>query len=71
MDLGLSMSSNASHEPSEGNYLLLVDHILEVRGSTVKRHLLDGLSCLTGVLFKTLEISIDASHTRFAVTYTA
>ena len=44
------MTTDASHEPPEGNDFLLVNDVLQVGGGPVKRHLLDGLSRLAGVL---------------------
>ena len=44
------MPAHSSHEPPEGDDLLLVDDVLEVGGGAVQGHLLDGLSGLAGVL---------------------
>lgn len=44
------MTTNSTHESSEGNDFLLGNHILQVDSGPVEGHLLDGLSCLPGVL---------------------
>ena len=44
------MPADASHEPPEWDDLFLNNHVLEVTRGSVKRHLLDGLSRLAGVL---------------------
>ena len=44
------MTPDTAHEPPERDDLLHVDDVLEVRRGAVKRHLLDGLSGLAGVL---------------------
>ena len=44
------MSADASSEPSEWNDFLVGNDVLKVGHGTVDGHLLDGLSCLTGVL---------------------
>ena len=41
--LGLGVTTNASHEPSEGNNLLVGNHVLQILGGTVQGHGLDGL----------------------------
>jgi len=48
--LGLSLASDASVEPAEGNALLLHHDILEEAHSLADMHVLDGLSSLTSVL---------------------
>merc|ERR1712243_79675 len=50
VDLGLSMSADASHEPAEGDDFLVLDDVLQVLDSSVQGHLLDGLSRLASVL---------------------
>ena len=37
------MASHSSHEASEGNNLLVGDHVLEILGGAVQRHALDSL----------------------------
>ena len=46
----LSVPADASHEPPEGDDLLLVDDVLQVGGGPVQGHPLDGLGRLAGVL---------------------
>ena len=52
------MSSYTTHEPSEWDDFLLGNHILEVCGSTVQWHFLNGLSRFTGILeIKNMEVN--------------
>ena len=52
------MSSNTTHEPSEWDDFLLGNDILEVCGSTVQWHFLNGLSRFTGILeIKNMEVN--------------
>ena len=44
------MTTDASHEPPEGDDLLVRDHVLQILGGAVQGHGLDGLGCLAGVL---------------------
>ena len=44
------MAANSTHEPPEGDDLLVRDHVLEILGGAVQGHGLDGLGCLAGVL---------------------
>ena len=46
----LCVTSNTSHEPPEGNNLLVGDHVLQILGGAVQGHSLDGLGCLPRVL---------------------
>ena len=48
--LGLGVAADSSHEPPEGNDLLVGDHVLQILGGAVQGHGFDGLGCLTGVL---------------------
>ena len=48
--LGLGVAANSSHEPPEGDDLLVSDHVLQILGGAVQGHGFDGLGCLTGVL---------------------
>ena len=64
VNLSLSMTTNSSHVPGERDNFLLAHHVLQVGGGSVKRHLLDSLGGLTGVL-KTK----DEHYRRFAVRY--
>ena len=57
----LSVATDASHEPPEGDDLLLGDDVLQVGHGAVQGHLLDGLGRLAGVLQRESEIE-DASH---------
>ena len=41
--LGLGVATNTSHEPPEGNNLLVGDHVLQILVGAVQGHLLDGL----------------------------
>merc|ERR1712243_537353 len=50
VDLGLSMSADASHEPAEGDDFLVLDDVLQVLDSSVQGHLLDGLGRFGRVL---------------------
>ena len=44
------MTPNTSHEPSEGDNLLMGDDILQILGGAIQGHTLDGLGSLPGVL---------------------
>ena len=46
----LSVPADSTHEPAEGNDLLLGDDVLQVFGGAVEGHLLNGLGGLPGVL---------------------
>merc|ERR1719370_2310119 len=50
MNLGLGVAANSSHEPPEGDDLLMGDHVLQILGGAVEGHGLDGLGCLASVL---------------------
>ena len=50
VDLGLGVTAYTSHEPPEGDDLLVRDHVLQILGGAVQGHGLDGLGCLPGVL---------------------
>ena len=50
VDLGLGVAADTSHEPPEGDDLLVTNHVLEILGGAVERHRLDGLGCLASVL---------------------
>ena len=52
MDLGLSVSTNTTHEPPERNDFLLGHDVFQVGCGPVEWHFLDGLSCLPCVLRK-------------------
>ena len=48
--LGLGVTANSSHEPPEGDDLLVSHDVLQILGGAVQGHGLDGLGCLAGVL---------------------
>merc|ERR1719278_2519550 len=48
--VGLGVAAHSSHEPPEGNDLLLSDHVLQILGGPVEGHGLDGLGRLPRVL---------------------
>jgi len=50
VDGGLSVATNTTHKPPEGDDLLLGDDVLQVGLGPVEGHLLDGLGRLPGVL---------------------
>ena len=41
--LGLGVATNSSHEPPEGDDLLVGDHVLQILGGAVQGHGFDGL----------------------------
>ena len=67
MYFSLSMTAHTSHKASEGDDLFLVDHIFQVGGCSVQRHLLDGLGRLTRVL----ECNMSVIRRFAVVAYTA
>ena len=50
VNFGLGMVAHTSHKPSEGNDLLLGDHILQIGLGPVEGHPLQSIGCLPGVL---------------------
>jgi len=50
VNFSLGMTTDTTHESSKGNDFLFGDDIFQVSGGPVKRHLLDSLSRLSGVL---------------------